>query len=76
MVVDDAHLASRDFFVEVEHPVTGPLRYPGAPYRHARTPWAIRRPAPRVGEHNHEVYRDVLGLEAGQLVALERDGVV
>jgi crotonobetainyl-CoA:carnitine CoA-transferase CaiB-like acyl-CoA transferase len=55
-VAADAHLAARGFFVDVEHPVAGRLRMPGAPYRHARSPWRILRPAPRVGEHDAEVF--------------------
>jgi crotonobetainyl-CoA:carnitine CoA-transferase CaiB-like acyl-CoA transferase len=48
-------LRHRDFFVEVRHPVAGPLRYPGAPWRLSATPWRVERPAPLLGEHNAEV---------------------
>jgi crotonobetainyl-CoA:carnitine CoA-transferase CaiB-like acyl-CoA transferase len=75
-VIQDDHLAAREYFVEIDHPESGRLRYPGAPYRHARTPWAIRRPAPRVGEHNEEVYAGELGLRADEIEALKRSGVV
>jgi len=51
----DPHLASRNYFVDLEHPVVGRLRYPGAPFRPEATPWALSRPAPRVGEHNAEI---------------------
>jgi formyl-CoA transferase len=37
---------------------------------------AVRRPAPRVGEHNREVYVDELGLSSEKLVALRGAGVV
>ena len=47
-------LASRDFFVELRHPVAGPLRYPGAPWKFSATPWRVERPAPRLGEHTAE----------------------
>ncbi len=75
-VSQDAHLAARGFFVEVPHPSAGTLRYPGAPYRHARTPWRIGRPAPRVGEHNAEVYGGELGIPAATLDAWARAAVV
>jgi benzylsuccinate CoA-transferase BbsE subunit len=45
------HLAARGFFAEITHPAAGPLRYPGAPYRLGATPWRLRTPAPRLGEH-------------------------
>ena len=50
--------------------------YPGAPYRLSETPWRLARPAPRVGEHNDEVYRGELGLSAGDCAALARRGVI
>ena len=61
-VARDPHLAARNYFVEVTHAGRGTLTYPGAPYRHAATPWRISRPAPRVGEHNAEIYGRELGL--------------
>jgi len=75
-VAEDAHLAARDYFVSASHPSAGELRYPGAPYRHARTPWRIGRPAPRVGEHNAEVYAGELGIPADTLEAFSRAAVV
>ena len=69
-VADDPHLEARRFFVDVEHAGAAVVRYPGAPYRHAATPWRIVRPAPRVGEHNVEIYRDELGLSEAEFDAL------
>jgi crotonobetainyl-CoA:carnitine CoA-transferase CaiB-like acyl-CoA transferase len=49
-VARDLHLAARGYFVELEHPGQGTLRYPGPPYRLSATPWRLERPAPRPGE--------------------------
>ncbi len=51
-VVRDPQLEARRFFVDISHPEYDSLRMPGAPYRHARTPWRIARAAPSVGEHD------------------------
>ena len=75
-VADDAQLAARGFFEEVAHPTAGRLTYPGAPYRHSKTPWRISRPAPGIGQHNREIYRDELGLSEAALRALETEGVI
>ncbi len=75
-VARDPQLAARSYFVELDHPGAGRLRYPGAPYRHTETPWAMRGPAPGVGQHNQEVYGGELGLAAERLHALERDGII
>jgi len=74
--VRDPHLRERGFFVEVEHPRAGKLVMPGAPFRMARTPWRIARPAPGVGEHNDEIYGGELGLSAGERRALRERGVI
>jgi crotonobetainyl-CoA:carnitine CoA-transferase CaiB-like acyl-CoA transferase len=58
-VARDAHLADRGFFVDVPHAGVGSVRMPGAPYRHARTPWRVARPAPGVGEHDEEVFAEL-----------------
>jgi len=63
-VVADAQLAERGFFVAVEHAGRGRLRMPGAPYRLSETPWAVRRPAPRPGEHDAELRREELARDA------------
>lgn len=52
-LLNDAHLAARHFFVAIEHPVAGPLTYPGVPYTLANTLLPLNaRPAPLLGQHN------------------------
>jgi crotonobetainyl-CoA:carnitine CoA-transferase CaiB-like acyl-CoA transferase len=75
LLVSD-HLKARGFFAVLEHPAAGRVTVPGAPYRFSATPWAIRRPAPLLGQHNEEFYGGHLGLSAGELAGLQRDGVV
>jgi benzylsuccinate CoA-transferase BbsE subunit len=74
--VQDPQLRSREFFTEVDHPATGTLPYPGAPYRLSQTPWKIHRPAPRIGEHNRSVYIDELGLTEDEFAHLQDSGVI
>jgi crotonobetainyl-CoA:carnitine CoA-transferase CaiB-like acyl-CoA transferase len=45
-------LAARGYFASVDRAETGPLTYPGAPWRFSLTRWRIRRPAPTLGQHN------------------------
>lgn len=52
-LLHDAHLAERQFFVDIDHPVAGPLTYPGVPYTLSHTPLPLKaRPAPLLGQHN------------------------
>ena len=73
-VASDPQLAARGYFVDVRHP-EGALRYPGAPYRHSKTPWRIARPAPRIGEHNDEVYREA-GLAPDAIQHHRAEGII
>jgi len=75
-MVNCPQLAALDFFTEAEHPVVGRLKYPGAPYRIREAPWCLRRAAPRLGEHNDEVYRGELGYTEKRLITLRSAGVI
>ncbi len=49
-------LAARDWWRDVDDPARGRvLRYPGPPWQLRGTPATLRRPAPKLGEHNDEV---------------------
>jgi len=76
-VTRDAHLVARDFFVTPEDcdPDEG-LTYPGAPYKLEKTPWRLRRSAPRLGQHNAEIYCDELGLSLDELFEYQNMGVI
>jgi crotonobetainyl-CoA:carnitine CoA-transferase CaiB-like acyl-CoA transferase len=61
-LLENEHLSVREFFVEMDHPVAGTLKYPGVPYRFSNSPLPLdARPAPLLGEHNQEILE---GLEA------------
>jgi crotonobetainyl-CoA:carnitine CoA-transferase CaiB-like acyl-CoA transferase len=75
-LVDSEHLAAREFFVELDHPDTGPLTYPGPFIRLSETPAQTTQRAPLLGEHNQSIYGDRLGHTPEQLEALGREGVI
>jgi crotonobetainyl-CoA:carnitine CoA-transferase CaiB-like acyl-CoA transferase len=54
---EDEHFRARGFQTEVAHEDLGRLfRYPGAPYRLPACPWGISRRAPKLGEHDEEIF--------------------
>jgi crotonobetainyl-CoA:carnitine CoA-transferase CaiB-like acyl-CoA transferase len=75
-IFSDPHVATRGDIVRVDDPTIGPVRMQGVYPRFSRTPGAIRSGAPRLGEHNREVYGGLLGLTAEELAALESEGVI
>jgi crotonobetainyl-CoA:carnitine CoA-transferase CaiB-like acyl-CoA transferase len=72
----DPHVQARDDIVTVEDPVIGPVRMQGVYPRFARTPGEIASGAPRLGAHNDEVYRELLGLSAAEIDELEQQRVI
>lgn len=59
-VMSDPHVVARGMVVETLHPTAGRFKTLGIPVKLSHTPGAIRRPAPRLGEHTAEVL-DALG---------------
>ena len=72
----DPHYAARGDIALVDDPTIGPVKMQGVYPRLSRTPGAIRRGAPRLGEHNREIYQGVLGLADEEVESLARDGVI
>ena len=54
-VAADAQLRHNAMFVAVEHSAHGPLTVPGIPLHLARTPGAVHRPPPTLGQHTAEI---------------------
>lgn len=69
------HLKARGFFAAVDDGSGGTVVMPGAPYLHARTPWRIRKRAPRLGEDTDAVLAE-LGYDADARARLRDAGVV
>ena len=75
-VISSPHLAERGAFVEMDHPDSGTLKYPGPGFlMDGVNPTEGGLPAPRLGEHNHEVYCGELGLSPGELDRLQAAGI-
>lgn len=76
-ILEMEQLVARDYFVDLEHPIAGTLRYPGPPISPDRTvvePWVYRR-APLLAEHNLEVLGD-LGYDSKGVERLFAEGVI
>ena len=74
--VQDPQPAARDFFIESSRPGTGSLRIPGPPFISDPSLITYRRPAPRLGEANEQVYVHELGHSVGELERWRADGLV
>lgn len=72
---DDPQVEAMAMSQVIRHPQLGNLRMAGVPWRFSQTPGAIRRPAPRLGEHTGEVLAE-LGYGAERIAGLEASGAV
>jgi crotonobetainyl-CoA:carnitine CoA-transferase CaiB-like acyl-CoA transferase len=59
--------------VEIDHPTAGRVKNIGTPLKLSETPACVRRPAPTLGQHTHEVLQE-LGLNDGQITRLREVG--
>ena len=73
----DPHFAAREAIIEVETERFGKMKMQNAFPKLSATPSGVHRPAPSVvGQHNAEVYSELLGLGAGDLAQLQAAGAI
>jgi crotonobetainyl-CoA:carnitine CoA-transferase CaiB-like acyl-CoA transferase len=70
----DPHVKEIGVLETVTHPEAGTHSYPGIGWTQAKTPNHVRRYAPRLGEDNEYVYKELLGISDEQYAELEREG--
>jgi formyl-CoA transferase len=72
----DPHFQAREAIVTVPHPDFGELRMQNVAPKLSETPGGVRSPSPSLGQHNDEVYLELLGLEPGRYEDLKSRRVV
>jgi crotonobetainyl-CoA:carnitine CoA-transferase CaiB-like acyl-CoA transferase len=75
-LADCSQLESREFYREIEHPVIGKIKVPAVLFNLSLTPYALRAPAPTLGQHNQEIYVDGLGYTQQEMCRLRQLGVI
>ncbi len=74
--LEDPHVKARGIITSVEHPTAGTVRSPGFPVKLSGSPASIRMPAPQLGEHNDEVFTQLLGYSKEEVDELRKEGVI
>lgn len=76
-ISEDPHFAgARNMFPTMEQPGIGEFRVTAMPIKFSDTEASIQRPCPTLGQHNEEVYDELLGLKPEDLSSLKEKGVI
>lgn len=75
LVDSDPQTRARGSFAELDHPEMGPSLYNAAPYKFTGIGNDLKSPAPLLGQHNKEIFQDLLGLSDEEIAALEEKDV-
>ncbi|MBN1848076.1 MAG: CoA transferase [Deltaproteobacteria bacterium] len=73
-VMECPQIRERELYIKREHPVIGLCTHPTPPMKLSDTPPRVR-PAPCLGEHNHYVYTELLGMSDEEFVGLMNEGI-
>lgn len=73
---EDPHIKERGAFTQVEHPVLGKDWVISPPWKLSATPATIRRQAPLLGEHDQQVFGDLLGMPRDEIERLQAEQVI
>jgi formyl-CoA transferase len=75
-MLEDPHFQAREAIVSVPHPEFGELKMQNVAPKLSRTPGRVRSPSPQLGQHNDEVYRGLLAMNAERYAQLKAAKVI
>ena len=75
-IFSDPQYLARGDIIHPEDPEIGPVPMPAILPRFSRTPGEVRFVGPRLGEHNDQIYGELLGLDEDERARLHADGII
>jgi benzylsuccinate CoA-transferase BbsF subunit len=75
-IVNDPHFKHRGISATVEHPVMGEQVVFGVPWQFSKTPITVKKASPLMGENNHYVFGELLGISDEEIEQLVEEGIV
>ncbi|KYD27532.1 CoA transferase [Geobacillus stearothermophilus] len=75
-IFEHPHYQARENIIEVAHPRLGKIKMPGIVPKFEKTPGAIRRTAPDLGEHTEEILQTMLGMSKEDIERLRENEII
>ena len=75
-ILSDPHVKARGLINEVEHPVMGKKVVINPSWKLSETPARIKKASPLLGEHNEDVFCDLLGMSKTEVSHLMEEKVI
>jgi len=75
-LMSDPQLRAREMIVNVPHERLGQVPVTGVAFKLSESPGGIDHLGPELGQHNAEIYGDLLGLSPSEMEQLRSDGVI
>jgi formyl-CoA transferase len=75
-MLEDAQFQAREAIIKHVHPVFGEMRMQNVAPKLSRSPGAVRTPGPDLGQHNEEIYGEVLGMSTRHMAELRERGII
>jgi crotonobetainyl-CoA:carnitine CoA-transferase CaiB-like acyl-CoA transferase len=76
LMYEHPQLQARKYYESIEHPIVGEVATPTWPFRFRSVDHWIRTPAPTLGQHNHEILVDDLGVDEETYHALVDERII
>ncbi len=75
-IFNDIHYKARNMIESVKVEGVGELKVPGIMPKFSKTPGRIKWAGAKLGEHNEEIYKDMLGMSEEELKEMEERDIV
>jgi len=75
-MLEDPHFKARDAVIDVPHEEFSNLKMQNTFPKLSDTPGEVKWPGPKLGQHNKEVYGQLLGMSADDMASLEEEGII
>ena len=75
-MLEDAHFAAREAITSIPHPLFGDIKMQNVFPKMSETQGKVRWTGPELGQHNNEIYGDLLQLGDEKIAELKEKGII